>query len=235
MEAAARVLGGPREDHRGQPHRRRRARAPPGRAASPSPPRSRPPALAPRAQRPAAAARCACSTRARRPRASTRGARPAASATLYLIDRGPQRRSVPAPLRLARAASRSTTDAMRQGSRALRGKHDFTAFCAAAGRDRTPTCTVTLGAGGGPARAPRRSASPPTASCITWSATSWGAWSRSGGAPGRPGGSAEVLDGRDRKRAGPTAPAQGLVLVRVLYGPEARPRAAAAHDAARSP
>jgi tRNA pseudouridine38-40 synthase len=39
-----------------------------------------------------------------------------------------------------------------------------------------------------------------------------------------PGWVGEVVDGRDRKRAGPTAPAQGLALVRVLYGPEARAR-----------
>jgi tRNA pseudouridine38-40 synthase len=32
-----------------------------------------------------------------------------------------------------------------------------------------------------------------------------------------PGWLAEVLAGRDRRRAGPTAPAHGLTLVRVLY------------------
>src|SRR5262249_27995471 len=31
---------------------------------------------------------------------------------------------------------------MRQALRTVRGKHDFSAFCAAAGRDRTPLCTV---------------------------------------------------------------------------------------------
>jgi tRNA pseudouridine38-40 synthase len=33
-----------------------------------------------------------------------------------------------------------------------------------------------------------------------------------------PGWIEDLLQGRDRTRAGPTAPAQGLVLVRVLYG-----------------
>ena len=37
--------------------------------------------------------------------------------------------------------------AMAAGLRAVRGKHDFSAFCAAAGRDRTPTCTRALGRG----------------------------------------------------------------------------------------
>jgi tRNA U38,U39,U40 pseudouridine synthase TruA len=33
---------------------------------------------------------------------------------------------------------------------------------------------------------------------------------------------AEILDCRDRRRSGPTAPPQGLLLVRVLYGVEGR-------------
>jgi tRNA pseudouridine38-40 synthase len=37
-----------------------------------------------------------------------------------------------------------------------------------------------------------------------------------------PGWMAELVAGRDRNRAGPTAPAQGLFLVRVLYGDGAR-------------
>jgi len=37
-----------------------------------------------------------------------------------------------------------------------------------------------------------------------------------------PGWLAELLAGRDRTRSGPTAPPQGLFLVRVLYGEAAR-------------
>jgi tRNA pseudouridine38-40 synthase len=59
----------------------------------------------------------------------------------YLIDRSapadPFRRRyawhVPFPL---------DAGAMAAAARALRGKHDFSAFCAAAGRDRTPVCTI---------------------------------------------------------------------------------------------
>jgi tRNA pseudouridine38-40 synthase len=36
-----------------------------------------------------------------------------------------------------------------------------------------------------------------------------------------PGWIGDLLQRRDRKLAGPTAPAHGLVLVRVMYGPEA--------------
>ncbi len=60
---------------------------------------------------------------------------------VYLIDRAPQadpfrrRHAWHVPFALDAAA-------MAAGLRAVRGKHDFRAFCAAAGRDRTPTCTV---------------------------------------------------------------------------------------------
>ncbi len=142
----------------------------------------------------------------------------------YLIDRGPQadpflRRyawHVPFPL---------DEDAMVAGLWVLRGKHDFSAFCAAAGRDRTPTCTIRS------ARVVARRER--LAICL--SADSFlhhmvrnivGSLVEVGRGARPPGWIGEVVDGRDRKRAGPTAPAPGLVLVRVLYGPEARPRAA---------
>ena len=38
--------------------------------------------------------------------------------------------------------TRSTSGAMAEGLRRVRGRHDFSAFCAAAGRGRTPMCTV---------------------------------------------------------------------------------------------
>jgi tRNA pseudouridine38-40 synthase len=142
----------------------------------------------------------------------------------YLIDRGSQadpflRRyawHVPFALDVAAMAAGLTT---------LRGKHDFTAFCAAAGRDRTPTCTITS------ARVVARRER--LAICL--SADSFlhhmvrnivGSLVEVGRGARPPGWIGEVVDGRDRKRAGPTAPAQGLVLVRVLYGPDVTPRAA---------
>jgi len=138
---------------------------------------------------------------------------------VYLIDRGPQadpflRRyawHVPFALDVA---------AMATGLAALRGKHDFSAFCAAAGRDRTPTCTI------GSVRVVARR----ERLAIGLSADSFlhhmvrnivGSLVEVGRGARPPGWIAEIADGRDRKRAGPTAPAQGLVLVRVLYGPEA--------------
>jgi len=140
----------------------------------------------------------------------------------YLIDRGAQadpflrRYAWHAPFPLDAAA-------MATGLAALRGKHDFSAFCAAAGRDRTPTCTITS------ARVVARR----ERLVVCLSADSFlhymvrnivGSLVEVGRGVRPPGWIGEVVDGRDRKRAGPTAPAQGLVLVRVLYGPEAKPR-----------
>jgi tRNA pseudouridine38-40 synthase len=141
----------------------------------------------------------------------------------YLIDRGPQadpflrRHAWHAPFPL-------DENAMAAGLALLRGKHDFSAFCAAAGRDRTPTCTITS------ARVVARRER--LAICL--SADSFlhhmvrnivGSLVEVGRGARPPGWVGEVVDGRDRKRAGPTAPAQGLVLVRVLYGPGACHRA----------
>lgn len=134
---------------------------------------------------------------------------------LYLIDNGP----VAAPL-LRRYAwhvhHALELGAMARGLRSLRGKHDFSAFCASAGRCRTPICTVLsarlLGRRGRVA--------------ILLSADSFlhhmvrnvvGSLVEIGRGRRAPEWMKEVLLGRDRTRAGPTAPAQGLTLLRVSY------------------
>jgi tRNA pseudouridine38-40 synthase len=134
---------------------------------------------------------------------------------VYLIDNGavasPQLLRyawhVPVPLDL---------DAMRQALACLRGRHDFSAFCAAAGRATTPVCRVrTLHV----IRGRRRLAFFISADRfihhmvrnVVGSAVAVGR----GGRP--PEWLAEVLAGRDRRRAGATAPARGLTLLRVLY------------------
>jgi tRNA pseudouridine38-40 synthase len=135
---------------------------------------------------------------------------------LYLIDRG----SVAHPL-LRRFAwhPRFPLDAMamRSALHSLRGKHDFSAFCAAPGRGRTPTCTVRS------ARLIERG----DELAVLLSADSFlhhmvrnivGSLVEVGRGAQPPGWMAGLLAGRDRARAGPTAPAQGLFLVRVLYG-----------------
>jgi tRNA pseudouridine38-40 synthase len=142
----------------------------------------------------------------------------------YLIDRGPQ--ADPFLRRYAWHVSFPLdAAAMAAGLAALRGKHDFSAFCAAAGRDRTPTCRITS------ARVVTRRER--LAICL--SADSFlhhmvrnivGSLVEVGRGARPPGWIGEVVEGRDRKRAGPTAPAHGLVLVRVLYGPAATPRPA---------
>jgi tRNA pseudouridine38-40 synthase len=105
---------------------------------------------------------------------------------------------------------------MRRALVALRGRHDFSAFCAAPGREKNPVCVVRalhvvrrkeriailLSADRYLHRMVRN---------IVGSAVAVGrgvrdaAWVEA------------VLASRDRTRAGPTAPAQGLALVRVLY------------------
>jgi tRNA pseudouridine38-40 synthase len=134
---------------------------------------------------------------------------------VYLIDNGvvasPVLRRyawhVPAPLNV---------EAMRRALAPLRGRHDFSAFCAAAGRAATPVCVVrTLHV----VRRRRRLALFVSADrflhhmvrIIVGSAVAVGRGRRPAGWL------AEVLAGRDRRGAGVTAPAQGLTLLRVLY------------------
>jgi tRNA pseudouridine38-40 synthase len=139
---------------------------------------------------------------------------------LYLIDRG----SVAHPI-LRRFAWHPRfpldTMAMRSALGALRGKQDFFAFCAAPGRGRTPTCTVRS------VRLIERG----DQLVVLLSADSFlhhmvrnivGSLVEVGRGARPPDWMAELLAGRDRTRAGPTAPAQGLFLVRVLYGEGAR-------------
>jgi tRNA pseudouridine38-40 synthase len=134
---------------------------------------------------------------------------------VYLIDRGqpadPFRRRYAwhVPFRL-------DPTAMAEALRAVRGKHDFSAFCAAAGRGRAPTCTIRS------ARVVVRRQF--LAVCLSGDGflhhmvrNVVGSLVEVGRGVRQPGWMAELLDGRDRRRAGPTAPAQGLFLVRVLY------------------
>lgn len=134
---------------------------------------------------------------------------------VYLIDNG----AVASPLLLRYAWHVPVPldlDAMRQALACLRGRHDFSAFCAAAGRATTPVCRVrTLHV----IRRRNRLALFISADRfihhmvrnIVGSAVAVGR----GGRP--PEWLGEVLAGRDRRRASATAPARGLTLLRVLY------------------
>jgi tRNA pseudouridine38-40 synthase len=134
---------------------------------------------------------------------------------VYLIDS----RSVPSPLlrRYAWHVPRALDlHAMTNGLRPLRGKHDFSAFCAAAGRARTPTCTLYSG----------RLRSRRGVVGVFLSADSFlhhmvrnvvGSLVETGRGSRLPEWMAQLLLGRDRTRAGPTAPAHGLTLLRVCY------------------
>jgi len=133
----------------------------------------------------------------------------------YLLDRGPY--ADPFLRRYAwHVPHELDPDAMRQAFDAVRGKHDFSAFCAAAGRGRTPVCVVRA----------VRIVSRKTKLAILISADSFlhhmvrnlvGSLVEVGRGAERPEWMVELLNGRDRTRAGPTAPPQGLTLVRVMY------------------
>jgi tRNA pseudouridine38-40 synthase len=106
--------------------------------------------------------------------------------------------------------------AIRAALAGLRGKHDFSAFQASAGRDRSPICTIRA------ARLHRLGG----LLAVFLSADAFlhhmvrnvvGTLVEVGQGRRTPAWVGEVLAGRDRRRAGPTAPAHGLFLVSVRY------------------
>jgi len=133
----------------------------------------------------------------------------------YLIDQAPQ--ADPFLCRYAwHVPYALDAGAMAKGLAAVRGKHDFSAFCAAAGRGRTPVCTV---------RSARLLVRKPRL-LILVSADSFlhhmvrnlvGTLVEIGRRARRPEWMGQLLAARDRTQSGPTAPPQGLVLLRVLY------------------
>ena len=135
---------------------------------------------------------------------------------LYMIDNA----AVPSPLLLRWAwhvPGALDLAAMRAGLAALGGTHDFSAFCAAPGRDVEPTCRVRA------LHVVRRK----SLVAIVVSADRFlhhmvrnivGSAVEVGRGAQPAAWLAAVLAGRDRTKAGPTAPAHGLVLLRVLYG-----------------
>jgi tRNA pseudouridine38-40 synthase len=107
--------------------------------------------------------------------------------------------------------------AMAAAARGLRGTHDFSAFCAASGRGRNPVCHV---------HAVRVAARRHRLGLLI-SADAFlhhmvrnivGMLVEVGLGRRPPTWAREVLASRDRRTAGPTAPAHGLFLLRVRYG-----------------
>jgi tRNA pseudouridine38-40 synthase len=133
----------------------------------------------------------------------------------YLIDAG----AVAAPLgrRYAWHVPRPLDlDAMREALATVRGTHDFSAFCAAAGRGAMPVCDIRA------VHVRRRK----SWVAIVISADRYlhhmvrnlvGSALAVGRGARDPSWIAEVLKTRDRRLAAATAPAHGLTLVRVLY------------------
>ena len=133
----------------------------------------------------------------------------------YLIDNGPV--ALPLLRRYAwHVPQRLDLTAMAEGLRAVRGKQDFSAFCAAPGLERTPICTVYSA----------RVVSRRTLVAVFVSADSFlhhmvrnivGSLVEVGRGRRPPEWIRDLLRGRDRTRAGPTAPANGLTLLRLSY------------------
>jgi tRNA pseudouridine38-40 synthase len=107
---------------------------------------------------------------------------------------------------------------MREALARVRGSHDFSAFCAAAGRGRTPICTVRA----------TRVITRRSRLAVLISADSFlhhmvrnlvGTLVEIGRGARPAEWMTRVLESRDRALAGATAPAHGLTLVRVLYPP----------------
>jgi tRNA pseudouridine38-40 synthase len=134
---------------------------------------------------------------------------------LYLIDNGPV--ASPLLLRYAWHVPRPLdVEAMRAALAAVRGRHDFRAFCAAPGRGASPVCHVRA------VRVVRRR----DRIAVVVSADRFlhhmvrnlvGSAVVVGHGRQRPEWLSAVLAGGDRRRAGGTAPARGLALLRVLY------------------
>jgi tRNA pseudouridine38-40 synthase len=107
--------------------------------------------------------------------------------------------------------------AMAEGAARLRGKHDFSAFCAAPGRARDPVCRVH--AVRVVARRQRIGVVIAADSFLHHMVRNLVGTLLEVGLGRRPvEWVGEVLAGRDRTAAGPTAPPDGLYLLRVLYG-----------------
>jgi len=134
---------------------------------------------------------------------------------LYLIDNG----AIADPLRRRFAwhvAATLDLRAMRAALTMLHGRHDFSAFCAAPGRDADPVCRVHA-----VHVRQRRDLVAVLISAdrflhhmvrnVVGSAVEVGRGARPSAWM------SDVLASRDRTLAGPTAPAHGLVLVRVRY------------------
>src|SRR5262245_34789668 len=146
-------------------------------------------------------------------RRSARGKRYA-----YLIDRG--RAADPFLRRFAwHVPQPIDTGRLTADLRWLRGKRDFSAFCAAPGRGHSPVCTLWS----------TRVATRERWVLIAVSGDRFlhhmvrnivGTVVEMGRAGARRFPLDEILESRDRRRAGPTAPAHGLTLLRVLYEPD---------------